>query len=101
VKIISCTKEEIVDKGRKHTSDIIQHTQPEQRIRKAQDRTRYNRRPITRVSITGEGEPEERDGEEPDCHERDKEPRFGSVVAMVSAITGVEPGLHRDEAEHD
>jgi hypothetical protein len=82
------------------TSDIVQHAQPQQRIGKTQDTSSDNRGPVRGLSIAGECKPEESDWEEPNCDEGDEKSGFGAVVAVDLAVSGVEPGLYGNEAEH-
>lgn len=67
----------------KHTRDIVQHAQIQQRITEPEDSTRNDAGPETRLPVACECEPDERDGKEPDCHERSEESSFGPVVAAL------------------
>ena len=61
--------------------DVGEHGLVEQRVGEAEDAARNDRRPEGCLAIGGEGEPEERDGEEPDAGERGEEARFRPVAA--------------------
>lgn len=87
--------------GRGLTGDVVQHAQPKQWIGKTQDSSSDNRGPVGGLAIAGESEPEEGDGEEPDGDQGGKETGLRAIVAVDLTVTGVEPGLHGNECEHD
>lgn len=84
-----------------HTGNIVKHTEPQQWVCKTKHATSNNGGPIGHASIRCKCEPEERDGKEPDGDQRRDESSFGTVNAMLLAISGIEPGLDRDKEEHD
>ena len=82
--------------------NVIEHAEVQQGVGKAQHASRDDRRPKGRLAIGGEGEPEQRDGEQPDGDEGGEEPRFRTVLpAALEAVALEEVGLHGHEAEHD
>lgn len=81
--------------------DVVEHGQPQERVTEAQDPSRHDRGPVGNAAVAGEGEPEQRDREEPDRHEGDEEAALGSVVTVSQPVPPEEVRLDRDETESD
>jgi len=58
--------------------DVVEHCKPEEWVAETKDSAREERRDPGDGAVGGECEPEEGDGEEPDCHEGGQESGFRS-----------------------
>lgn len=63
--------------------DVVQHAEVEQRVSEAEHAARNDGRPIACFAVAGKGEPEEGNGEKPNCHEVGEEAGFGAALATV------------------